>query len=74
MIFKRDPKTRYFEFMGAETLRGVKGSLAIESGLCPDISVSTSGLECGKSGAEECTQKLRWDPVFRYQLERARAE
>jgi len=50
MFFKRDPKTRYFEFMGAETLRGVKGSLGIESGLCPDISVSTSGRQISKTG------------------------
>ena len=66
-VFRRDPKTTYFQFLGAASHRMVTKVLG-GAGECPDLEVGIHGSYCGKAGFEACRGKLVFSLQEGYEL------
>ena len=67
-IFRRDPRTQYFQFLGGSTHHSVRRVLP-RKGQCPDLEVSVHGSYCGKAGSEDCRGKLIYSQQEGYREE-----
>ena len=66
-VFRRDPKSGYFQFLGADSHHMLTKVLS-SSGECPDLEVGIHGSYCGKAGAEPCRGTLEYGLQAGYRL------